>query len=144
MKHKISSYSSSEDYSSYKEKKGKKGICRSLLIFGGIIGAVLLGGGITAAVLFRNQWLFTSGCPETNNNNTNVKTDDIESVINTTITVTGTTAETINNSTYVKTGDIINIGSVIDTTVIESELFLYLDSLFSAFIFNISCFEILC
>ena len=130
MKHKISSYSSSEDYSSYEKKKPKKGICRSLLIFGGIIGAVLLGGGITAAVLFRNQWLFTSGCPETKNNNTNVKTDDIESVINTTITVTDTTAETINNITDVKTEAIVTIGIVTDATVIEGELFLSLDSFY--------------
>ena len=100
------------------KKKANKGICSSLLIFGGIIGAVFLGWGITAAVLFRNQWLFNSGCSETNNNITDVKTDDIESVINTIITVTDTTGETNNNSTYVINGDTVNIGSVTDTTVI--------------------------
>ena len=68
--------------------------------------------------------MFNSGCSETINKITYVKTDDIESVISTTITVTDTIAETINNITDVKTDDWINIGGVTDTTVIESELFL--------------------
>ena len=53
-----------------------------------------------------NRWI--SILIYTINNNIDIKTGNIESVINTTITVTGTTAETIDNSTYVKTGDIIN------------------------------------
>ena len=117
MKYKISSYS-------IYEKKANKGIFSSLLIFGGIIDAILIVGGITAAVVLRNQWLFNSGCSETNNYNTDVKTDDIASLINTTITVTGTTPETNNSITRVTTDYIVNIESATDMAVIEIKLFL--------------------
>ena len=69
-----------------------------------------------------------SGCSETNNYNTDVKTDDIASLINTTITVTGTTPETNNSITRVTTDYIVNIESATDMAVIEIKLFLYLDS----------------
>ena len=49
----MSGYSDYYDYSD--EKKPKKGICSSSVVFGAIIAWLLLGGGIAAAVLISNK-----------------------------------------------------------------------------------------